>query len=198
MTELKYKFTFDILFKLLFVKYPDLLKRLIAAIFTASVAELKEFTITNPEIPPDAIGDKFCKLDISMMINGQHVNLEIQVENEGDYAERSLYYWARLYSSALKAGQEYSTLPRVIIISIVDFLMFACEEYRSEFLLRETTRYELLSDKLVMLYFEVRKLPDAVNINNELELILSLFRAKTEEDLKRLEGLGVPIVTQAI
>ena len=28
--------------------------------------------------------------------------------------------------------------------------------------------------------------------------MLSLFRAKTEEDLKRLEGLGVPFVTQAI
>jgi len=31
MSELKYKFTYDMLFKLLFVKYPDLLKRLVAA-----------------------------------------------------------------------------------------------------------------------------------------------------------------------
>jgi hypothetical protein len=28
--------------------------------------------------------------------------------------------------------------------------------------------------------------------------MLALFRAKTEEDLKQLEGLGVPVVTQAI
>ena len=55
MTELKYKFTFDILFKLLFVKYPDLLKRLIAAMFSVTATALKEFTITNPEIPPEAI-----------------------------------------------------------------------------------------------------------------------------------------------
>jgi hypothetical protein len=34
--------------------------------------------------------------------------------------------------------------------------------------------------------------------NSELQLILSLFRAKTEGDLEQLERLEVPIVTQAI
>jgi len=184
--------------KLLFVRYPDLLKRLVAAILSITVDSMTEFTITNPDIPPEAIGDKFCKLDISMVINGQKANLEVQVDDEGDYAERSLFYWARLYSSALKAGQEYKTLPRVIIISILDFIMFDCDEYRSEFLPLEVRRHELLSDKLVMMYFEVRKLPKDIDLKNELELMLSLFRAKTEEDLKQLERLEVPIVTQAI
>ena len=92
MTELKYKFTYDTLFKLLFVKYPDLLKRLIAVILGITVKEISDFRITNPEIPPEAIGDKFCKLDINMVVNGQLVNLEVQVEDEGDYPERSLYH----------------------------------------------------------------------------------------------------------
>jgi hypothetical protein len=51
---------------------------------------------------------------------------------------------------------------------------------------------------MAMHYFEVRKLPKDVDIGNELELLLSLFRAKTEEELKQLESLEVPIVTQAI
>ena len=85
MTELKYKFTYDTLFKLLFVEYPDLLKRLVSAILGITVDSMSEFTITNPEIPPEAIGDKFCKLDINMVVNGQKVNLEVQVDNEGDY-----------------------------------------------------------------------------------------------------------------
>ena len=49
-----------------------------------------------------------------------------------------------------------------------------------------------------MLYFEVRKLPKVIDKNNELELMLSLFRARTEEDLKQLEALEVAVVTQAI
>jgi len=198
MTELRYKFTYDTLFKLLFVKYPDLLKRLVAAILGISADAISEFRITNPEIPPEAIGDKFCKLDINMVVNNRLANLEVQVEDEGDYPERSLYYWARIYSSVLKAGKPYSSLPRVIIISIVDFIMFDCAEYRSEFLPLEVHRHELLSDRMAMLYFEVRKLPKEIDIKNELELMLSLFRVKTEEELKQLEALEVAIVTQAI
>jgi len=198
MTELKYKFTYDTLFKLLFVKYPDLLKRLVAAVLGITVDSITEFIITNPDIPPEALGDKFCKLDISMIVNGQRANLEVQVDDEKDYPERSLYYWARLFSSTLKSGQDYLSLPRVIIISIVDFIMYDCEEYRSEFGALELSRHELLSDKLAMLYFEVRKLPKVIDKKSELELMLSLFRAKTEEDLKQLEGLEVPIVKQAI
>ena len=198
MTELKYRFTYDTLIKLLFVKYPDLLKRLVSAILGIAVDSIEEFVITNPDIPPEAIGDKFCKLDINMVVNNQRVNLEVQVDNEGDYPERTLYYWARVYSSALQAGNPYSTLPRVIIISIVDFPLFKCEEYRSEFLPLEVKRHELLSDRLTMLYFKVRKLPENIDISNELELMLSLFRAKTEEDLTRLEEMEVPIVTRAI
>jgi len=198
MTELKYKFTYDTLFKLLFQKYPDLLKRLVAATLGIVIDSILEFLITNTEIPPEAIGDKFCKLDISMIVNGQRVNLEVQVEDEKDYPERSLYHWARMYSSALKVGSTYSSLPRVIIISIVDFPMFGCAEYRSEFGALELNRHDLLSDKLSMLYFEVRKLPKEIDKENELELMLSLFRAKTEEELKQLEALEVAVVTQAI
>ena len=37
--------------KLLFVRYPDLLKRLVAAILSITVDSMTEFTITNPDIP---------------------------------------------------------------------------------------------------------------------------------------------------
>jgi len=196
--ELKYKLTYDTLFKMMFVRFPNLLKRLVAAILRIPVDSITEFTITNPEIPPAEIGKKFCRLDISMTVNGQRVNLEVQVRDEGDYPERTLYHWARLFSSALMAGNQYSSLPRVIVISIVNFLMFDCAEYRSEFGALELYRHQMLSDKLSLLFFEVQKLPKVIDVTNELELMLSLFRAKTEEELERLEALEVPVVTQAI
>jgi predicted nucleic acid-binding protein len=49
-----------------------------------------------------------------------------------------------------------------------------------------------------MHYFEVRKLPTNLDAENELQLLLSLFRAKTEEELNRLKELEVPVVSQAI
>ncbi|MDR2175520.1 MAG: Rpn family recombination-promoting nuclease/putative transposase [Synergistaceae bacterium] len=68
MAEPKYKFTYDTLFKLLFVKYPDLLKQLVAAVLGIAADSVTEFTITNPEIPPDVLGNKFCRLDINMTV----------------------------------------------------------------------------------------------------------------------------------
>ena len=97
-----------------------------------------------------------------------------------------------------QGGRNYSALPRTIVISIVDFPMFGCEEYRSEFAILEVNRHERLTDKLSLVFLELRKLPKEMDITNELELILSLFRAKTVEDLEKIEALGVPIMTQAV
>jgi len=79
MTELKYRFTYDTLIKPLFVKYLDLLKRIVAEILGITIDSIDEFTITNPDIPPEAIGDKFCKLDINMIVNNEMVNLEVPI-----------------------------------------------------------------------------------------------------------------------
>jgi predicted transposase/invertase (TIGR01784 family) len=134
-----------------------------------------------------------------MMVNGQKIDLEIQVRNdEKDYPERSLYYWAREYSSALPSGGKYAKLPRTIVISIVDFKLFDCEDYRSEFQALEVTRGEPLTDKLVLVYYELDKLPEDVSAQNELLLWLRLFKAKTVEELQQIEALGVPIMAEAI
>jgi len=92
MTKLKTTFKTDILFKMLFVQYPDLLLRLVAHLLRISYKTITEFTILNPEMTPDFIDKKICRLDINMKINGQNINLEVQVEDKKDYPERVLYY----------------------------------------------------------------------------------------------------------
>jgi predicted transposase/invertase (TIGR01784 family) len=76
--------------------------------------------------------------------------------------------------------------------------MFDCEEYHSEFQALEVKRHTPLTDRLVLHYFELQKLPETITADSELELWLALFNAETEEDLKQLEGLEVPGVSQAI
>ena len=198
MTKLKYTFRNDTLFKVLFTQYQDLLKRLVAELLKITYESITEFFITNTEIPPDVKGEKFCRLDINMMVNGQRVDLEVQVTDEGDYPERSLYYWAREYSSALGESEEYINLPRTIIISIVSFEMFGCEEFHSEFHALEVNRHTQLTDKFCMHYFELSKLPESISKDDGLKLWLSLFNAETEEELKQIEALEVPIMKEAI
>ena len=198
MTKLKYTFRNDTLFKVLFTQYQDLLKRLVAELLKITYESITEFVVNNSEIPPDIKGEKFCRLDINMTVNGQRVDLEIQVADEGDYPERSLYYWAREYSSALGEGEEYSELPRTIIISIVAFPMFDCAEFHSEFHALEVTRHTPLTDKFCMHYFELEKVPKSISKDDGLKLWLSLFNAETEEELKQIEALEVHVMKQAI
>ena len=198
MGKLDYTFKTDTLFKILFVKYPDLLKRLVAELLGIQLSSIGEFTIINTEMPPEAMSEKFCRLDIHMTVNGQHVDLEVQVNNENDYPERTLFYWARDYSTALGTGQEYIKLPRTVIISIINFELFDCEEFHSQFEALEVTRHTRLTDRMCLHYFELPKVPFSDSVGNELKLWLSLFKADTEEELTRLEELEVPFVEQAI
>ena len=198
MPKLKYTFKHDTLFKMVFVQYPDLLKRLVAELLGIQLESIKDFAIRNPEMPPESIGDKFCRLDINMTVDGQRVDLEIQVADEGDYPERSLYYWAREYSTALGEGGDYALLPRTIIISIVAFPLFECAEFHSEFQPLEVTRHTPLTDRQVLHYFELPKLPAIVNADDGLKLWLSLFKAETEEDLAKIEALEVSVMQEAI
>ena len=198
VTKLEYTFKNDTLFKVLFVKYPELLKKLIAELLEIRFESINQFMITNPEMPAERIGDKFCRLDINMIVDGRRVNLEIQVRDEGDFPERSLFHWAREYSTALAEGEDYSKLPRAIIISIVDFNLFDCEEFHSEYRALEVKRHTQLTDKMSLHYFELPKLPDSINAENGMELWLALFNAETEEELKELELLEVTVMKQAI
>jgi len=199
-TQLRYTWKSDVLFKMIFVKYPDLLKRLICVLLGISYASVEKFELTDTEIPPEEVGKKFCRLDVNMIIDGKRVNLEIQVNDEKNYPERLLFHWAREYSSALKSGHNYSLLPKTIIISIVDFIMFDDNEVHSEFQALEVKRHIPLSDKFNVHVFELPKLSEqeTLTVANERDLWLALFNAETEEELEALERMEVDIMTQAV
>ena len=198
MKKLEYRFTNDTLFKMLFVKYPHLLKRLVAELLGIPLESIGQFEITNPEMPPESLGDKFCRLDINMTVDGRRVDLEVQVDNEGDFPERSLFIWAREFSTSLAAGEKYSDLPHTIIISIVAFKLFDCAEFHSEFQPLEVTRHTPLTDRMSLHYFELPKLPKTISKDEEMKLWLALFKAETEEELKQIEALGVSVMEEAI
>ena len=190
MTKLEYTFKTDTLFKMLFVKNPDLLKQLVCELLHIPIKSISQFEITNPEMPPQAMGEKFCRLDINMIVDGQKVSLEIQVRDEGDYPERVLYQWARVYSNSIQSGGDYIKLPRTVIISIINFNQLACKEFHSEFRPLEVSRHEELTDKMTLHFFELKKLPENINADNILLLWLALFKAETKEELDRIKSLN--------
>ena len=199
MKKLKYTLKTDTLFKLLFTKYPHLLKRLVAHLLRIPFSNITHFVIKNTEMPPEIVGNKFCHLDIHMAVNGQQVSLEVQVEDEGNFAIRAEYMWARLFSNALPSGSDYINLPRTIVISILDFTLFEeSDDFYSEFQTLEVKRHTPLSDKKSLHFFELTKLPTTIDKNDLLVLWLALFKANTEEELKKIAEMGVPELSEAV
>ena len=89
-------------------------------------------------------------------------------------------------------------LPRAVIISIINFSLFDCAEFHSEFQPLETTRHTPLTDKMSLHFFELPKVPANISPNNMLLLWLSLFKADTEEELEKIKAMEVPVMKQAI
>ena len=199
MAKMKYTFKTDTLFKLLFTKYQDLLKRLVADLLDIQYESIEQFDVANPDMTPEELGKKFCRLDIGMAVNGQTVDLEIQVTDEGNYPERSLFYWAREFSTGINEGDDYSLLPRTIVISILGFNQFNNpEKYYYDFQCLEVTNHELLTDKMALHFYELKKLSPLSSTDRGKELWLKLFRADTEEELAKIEAMGVQTMNEAI
>ena len=199
MTKLKYTLKSDTLFKLLFAKNQKLLKRLVAALLGIKYEDITEFNVINPEISPEELGKKFCRLDINMTVNGQKVDLELQISDEGNYPERSLFYWAREYSLGIDEGQNYALLPRTIVISILGFNQFPNpEKFHHEFQCLEVTTHTSLTDKMVLHFYELKKLPPLADTDSGRDLWLKLFNAETEEELKKIESMGVSFMSEAV
>ena len=198
MANLEYKFTNDILFKMVFVSEQGLLKRLVAAMLCIQPEAVESLVVKNPEVYAENIKEKYCRLDINMKVGGQLIDLEMQVKNEGDFPERSLFYWAQMYTTSIDSGGEYSELLQTIVINILGFKLFDCLEFKSEFKLLETSRHTILTDRMAMYFYELPKLPDVKDAKDELKMWLSLFKATTVEDFNRIEAMGVPYMTQAL
>ncbi len=90
-------------------------------------------------------------------MDGKTVNVEMQVNKEPDFKERTLFYRSKLYSEELKEGDEYTELKHTICINIINFKLFDCTDYYSHFKIIEKDRAEILSEKFSIHFFELKK-----------------------------------------
>ena len=75
----------------------------------------------------------------------------MQIVESEDIIERMLYYWGKLYTRNIKAGEDYSELKRTIVILIADFEVKGLEEqgYHSKWkIIEEKARKTILTNDL--------------------------------------------------
>ena len=216
----------DIIFKRIFgdVKNKEIVMRFLSDILEISREKMKDIHFDNGELTSKYLEEKFSRLDLKIElkdvddVNDKIINVEMQVNSEPAFRERTLYYWSKMYSEELKSGEEYDLLKQTskmyseelksgeeydllkqtICINIINFNLFDSPEYQSHFQILEKARHELLTDKLSIYFFELRKLKKS-STGKPLEDWLNFINAEKKEDLMALElSTKIPEVKDVI
>jgi len=110
--------------------------------------------LENKTFTPENIGDKSVTFDVRAILHGKtKVNVEVQLRNEHNMDKRSLFYWSEEFVKSLKAGQDYSELPDVIAINIIDFDYISTNSFHSCFRLRDDNEREVILTNSLEIHF---------------------------------------------
>ncbi|MCD7800159.1 MAG: Rpn family recombination-promoting nuclease/putative transposase, partial [Ruminococcus sp.] len=178
----------DLVFKKIFgdANNSDLLISLLCAILKISPNSIKHIEIIDNEIVPDVLNKKFSRLDLLLQIENEYINIEIQVDNYGNYKERTLYYWSKVYSEQLGKGEDYNKLKDTIAINIIDFNLFDFKKSHSSFAIYESEEHIKLTNKLRIDFLELNK-AKKYKTDIQLQEWLDFLNVSNEEELSMLE-----------
>ncbi|MDH2472701.1 Rpn family recombination-promoting nuclease/putative transposase [Clostridium perfringens] len=125
---------------------------------------IKDVEIKNNDIDKDFIEDKFSRLDVKATTsNKEHINIEIQVKNEYNMIQRTLYYWSKIYSEQIQNRDNYSKLERTVCINILNFKYLKNDKYHNAYRLKEITSNEELTDLQEIHFIELPKFNEIGN-----------------------------------
>jgi predicted transposase/invertase (TIGR01784 family) len=112
--------------------------------------EIKE----NKTFIKNILSGKSCILDVlAILHDGTKVNIEVQLGNQYNMDQRSLFYWSKLYTESLNEGQDYKELPNVIAVNIVDFDFPPDGGFHTCFHLREDVDPSLILSLALEIHF---------------------------------------------
>ena len=152
----------------------------------------------NPDILPESVGEKSYRLDLLLDVDGKFINIEMQVRSEKYFGDRILVYWSKMYSKQLDSGESYSKLRPCMVITIVDFDLFEHKDYHSEFGVWDVEHNNKLSDKMVLHFFELNKIPMNIEKNKRKELWLRFIKANSKEEFDMLESTNISGIQKGI
>ena len=128
------------------------------------ITPIKDVEIKNNDIDKDFIEDKFSRLDVKATTsNKEHINIEIQVKNEYNMIQRTLYYWSKMYSEQIQNRDNYSKLERTVCINILNFKYLKNDKYHNAYRLKEITSNEELTDLQEIHFIELPKFNEIGN-----------------------------------
>lgn len=180
----KLKITNDYIFKKIFGKKgnEEILKDFLIAVL--------EIPIEKIEILKDAYLEKTIEenktgiLDIKATLNNNiTVNIEMQIRNQYNMIDRTLYYWSNLYSNSLYKKQNYKENNKTITINILEFNIFKEGPYHEKCMIRRDYNKEILTEDLEIHFIQIPKCKKE-DIKTKLDQWIQYIGNVSEEGVK--------------
>ena len=182
----------DFVFKKIFgsEKHPGVLISFLNAVLKPK-NNITDVEIKNTDIDKSYIEDKCSRLDVKAVTSkNEIINIEIQLKNEYNMIQRSLYYWSKLYEEQLEEGDRYDKLCRTVCINILDFKYLKNDRFHNGYRLKEIETNEELTDLEEIHFIEIPKLK---KINSEKDIVdvlegwVEFLRDPESEVVRKLE-----------
>ena len=158
----------------------DVLQDLLECILDIPPENIAGLELLDKEFHKELLSEKLGILDIKLRLkDGTFVDIKIQNVWHRDFAERTLYYWSKMYNEAIKQGQDYTNLPKCITINLIGKGFDKNKRLHNRYLVLEKDTKEPLASKLEIHILNLEKakiLKESQYKNNKIKRLLNWLK----------------------
>ena len=161
----------------------------LSAVLKLNPADVRKTELLNTNLRKLHEDEKQGIVDIRILMNNNtEIDIEIQLSILNVWADRALFYLAKMYTDQIRPGQDYTVFKKCVSISILDFILFREDpEFYSCFHIREDSRHTLYTDKMEFHVLELPKLPQELKEGSSDILLWAAFiNSERKEDFDML------------
>ena len=139
----------------------DVLQDLLECILDIPPETIAGLELLDKEFHKDSISDKTGVLDVKLRLkNNTIIDIEIQNRWNSEFVQRTIFYWAKMYTENLKTSEAYTKLPKCITINIVGEGFNLNNLLHSEYNVVEKHINDKLSDELEIHFLNLAKVKE--------------------------------------
>ena len=159
----------------------------LSAVLGIEDVSIKKTTLMNTNLPKQHENEKQGILDVRLTMNDStEINIEIQLWYMSAWANRSIFYVARMITEQTEINKKYSNIKKCVGISILDFeYIRQCNKFHTVYHFREDAENLMYTDVMEIHVVELPKLP-SLNDGTSLYDWVRFIKAETREEFEML------------
>lgn len=161
----------------------------LSAVLNLNPADIRKTELSNTSLRKLHEDEKQGIVDVRILMNNNtEIDIEIQLSILNVWADRALFYPAKMYTDQIRPGQDYTVFKKCVSISILDFVLFREDpEFYSCFHIREDSRQTLYTDKMEFHVLELPKLPpELIDGSSDILLWAKFINSERKEEFDML------------